>query len=78
MASPVSYSLETFGTETVDPNKILKMIPEVFDLRPAAMIRDLDLLTPTFSATAAYGHFGRADFAWEQLTRLDDVKGALS
>ena len=78
VASPVSYSLETFGTETVDPNKILKMIPEVFDLRPAAMIRDLDLLTPTFSATAAYGHFGRADFAWEQLTRLDDVKGALS
>ncbi|WP_336249615.1 methionine adenosyltransferase [Stomatohabitans albus] len=71
VASPVSYSLETFGTETVDPDKILNAIPEVFDLRPAAMIRDLDLLTPTFSATAAYGHFGRADFPWEQMTRLD-------
>lgn len=78
VASPVSYSLETFGTETVDPDKVLKAIPEVFDLRPAAMIRDLNLLTPTFSATAAYGHFGRADFAWEKLTRLDDLKGAIN
>lgn len=78
VASPVSYSLETFGTETVDPDKILDVIPEIFDLRPAAMIRDLDLLKPIFSETSAYGHFGRAEFTWEQLTRLEQLQRAFS
>ena len=55
------------------------MIDEVFDLRPAAIIRDLDLRRPIYRRTAAYGHFGRSDkeFSWEHLNRLDDVKSAL-
>ena len=54
-------------------------MPEVFDLRPAAIIRDLDLRRPIYKRTAAYGHFGRSDkeFTWERLNRLDDVKRAL-
>jgi S-adenosylmethionine synthetase len=79
VARPVSIMVETFGTETVDPRRIESMINEVFDLRPAAIIRDLDLRQPIFRRTAAYGHFGRSDkeFSWEHLTRLDDVKRAL-
>jgi S-adenosylmethionine synthetase len=53
------------------------MVREVFDLRPGAIVRDLDLKRPIYGATAAYGHFGRAEFPWEQLSRLDDVKAAL-
>ena len=79
VARPVSIMVETFGTETVDPLKISAMIQEVFDLRPAAIIRDLDLRKPIYRRTAAYGHFGRSDkeFTWEHLGRLDDVKSAL-
>jgi len=79
VARPVSIMVETFGTEVVDPRKIEAMIDDVFDLRPAAIIRDLDLRQPIFRRTAAYGHFGRSDkeFSWEHLTRLDDVKRAL-
>ena len=79
VARPVSVMVETFGTETVDPAKISTAVQEVFDLRPAAIIRDLDLRRPIFQRTAAYGHFGRSDkaFTWERLTRLDDVKSAL-
>ncbi len=79
VARPVSIMVETFGTEAVDPRRIEAMIDEVFDLRPAAIIRDLDLRQPIFRRTAAYGHFGRSDkeFSWEHLTRLDDVKRAL-
>ncbi len=80
VARPVSIMVETFGTETVDPRSIEAMVDEVFDLRPAAIIRDLDLRKPIFRRTAAYGHFGRSDkeFSWEHLSRLDDVKRALS
>jgi len=80
VARPVSVMVETFGTETVDPAKISTAVQEVFDLRPAAIIRDLDLRRPIFQRTAAYGHFGRSDkaFTWERLTRLDDVKSALA
>ncbi|MEW6152522.1 MAG: methionine adenosyltransferase [Actinomycetota bacterium] len=80
VAHPVSVMVETFGTETVDPRAIEKMVGEVFDLRPAAIIRDLDLRKPIFRRTAAYGHFGRSDkeFSWEHLNRLDDVKQALA
>jgi S-adenosylmethionine synthetase len=79
VARPVSIMVETFGTETVDPQKIAKMANEVFDLRPAAIIRDLDLRKPIYRKTAAYGHFGRSEkeFTWERLSRLDDVKRAL-
>ncbi len=71
--------VETFGTEQVDPLRIAEMVHEVFDLRPAAIIRDLDLRRPIYRKTAAYGHFGRSDkeFTWEHVNRLDDVKAAL-
>ena len=79
VARPVSVMVETFGTERVDPAKIESMVQEVFDLRPAAIIRDLDLRRPIYRKTAAYGHFGRGDkeFTWERTNRLDDVKSAL-
>jgi S-adenosylmethionine synthetase len=80
VARPVSIMVETFGTETVDPIAIQHAIDEVFDLRPAAIIRDLDLRRPIYRRTAAYGHFGRneKEFSWEHTTRLDDFKSALS
>ena len=80
MAHPVSILVETFGTETVDPAKIVEGVREVFDLRPAAIVRDLDLKRPIYRKTAAYGHFGRTnpDFTWEQLSKLDDFKAALA
>jgi S-adenosylmethionine synthetase len=79
VARPVSLLVETFGTETVDPAKITAAINQVFDLRPAAIIRDLNLRRPIYRKTAAYGHFGRneKEFSWEQLSRLDDFKSAL-
>jgi len=79
VARPVSVMVETFGTETVDPVKISKTVQDVFDLRPAAIIRDLDLRKPIYKRTAAYGHFGRSEkeFSWERTTKLDDVKRAL-
>jgi S-adenosylmethionine synthetase len=78
-AAPVGLFVETFGTEAVDPIKIEKVIPEVFDLRPGAIIRDLDLLRPIYAQTAAYGHFGRTDIElpWEQLNKVDDLKRAI-
>ena len=79
MAHPVSIMVETFGTNTVDPAAIERSVREVFDLRPAAIVRDLDLKRPIFRKTAAYGHFGRdlPDFSWEQLSRLGDFKAAI-
>jgi len=75
-AAPVGLFVETFGTETVDPSKIQQAISQVFDLRPAAIIRDLDLLRPIYKQTAAYGHFGRPelDLPWERTDRADDLK----
>jgi S-adenosylmethionine synthetase len=80
VARPVSLMVETFGSETVDPLAIAKAVDEVFDLRPAAIVRDLDLRRPIFRRTAAYGHFGRSDkeFTWESLSKLEDFKRALS
>jgi len=81
MAHPVSVFVETFGTETVDRKAIEKAVDDVFDLRPAAILRDLDLRRPIYKATAAYGHFGRhaADgmFPWERNDRVDELKSAL-
>ncbi|MGH3666592.1 MAG: methionine adenosyltransferase, partial [Egibacteraceae bacterium] len=78
VAHPVSVSLETFGTETHDPEKILAGIHDVFDLRPAAIIADLPLRRPNFRAAAAYGHFGRDGgmFSWERTDRADDLRAA--
>jgi S-adenosylmethionine synthetase len=77
-AHPVSLFVETFGTENVPVERIEKAISEVFDLRPAAIIRDLDLLRPIYQQTAAYGHFGRelADLRWESTDRAQDLKNA--
>ena len=80
VAHPLSIFVETFGTETVDPSQIEKAVREVFDLRPAAILRDLDLRRPIFRETAAYGHFGRTSdegFTWEQTNKVDDLKSAL-
>ncbi|MFI9642529.1 methionine adenosyltransferase [Micromonospora sp. NPDC051925] len=78
-AHPVSLFIETFGTETVPVAAIEKAVGEVFDLRPAAIIRDLDLLRPIYAQTAAYGHFGRElpDLAWESTDRAADLKSAI-
>ncbi|MFI5035195.1 MAG: methionine adenosyltransferase [Acidimicrobiales bacterium] len=80
VARPVSVLVETFGTERVDRAKIAKAVDAIFDLRPAAIIRDLDLRRPIYLRTAAYGHFGRGDhsFTWEQTPRVDDLRRELS
>jgi S-adenosylmethionine synthetase len=77
-AAPVGLYVETFGTAAVDDAVIIDAIRSVFDLRPAAIIRDLDLLRPIYAQTAAYGHFGRElpDFTWERLDRVDDLRSA--
>jgi S-adenosylmethionine synthetase len=77
-AEPVGVFVETFGTAAIDVEKIEQAIGEVFDLRPAAIIRDLDLLRPIYAQTAAYGHFGRElpDFTWERTDRVDALRKA--
>jgi S-adenosylmethionine synthetase len=77
-AHPVGFYVDCFGTETVPVSTIQKAVQEVFDLRPAAIIRDLDLLRPIYAQTAAYGHFGRElpDFTWERTDRVDALKSA--
>jgi S-adenosylmethionine synthetase len=79
MARPVSVLLETFGTEEADKAAIERAVFEIFDLRPAAIIRDLDLRKPKYKATAAYGHFGRRGeaFTWEHTDRVNELKSAL-
>ena len=78
-AQPVGLFVETFGTETVPINKIQEAVLQVFDLRPAAIIRDLDLLRPIYSKTSAYGHFGRElkEFTWESTSRVDALRAAI-
>ena len=79
VAKPVSLLVETFGTEAVSPAAIAAAVSELFDLRPAAIDRDLNLRRPIYKKTAAYGHFGRndSDFTWEHTPRVDDLKSAL-
>jgi len=78
-AAPVGLYVETFGTAHVDESSIIDAIREVFDLRPAAIIRDLDLLRPIYSATSTYGHFGRElpAFTWERTDRVADLRAAV-
>ena len=77
-AQPVGLFVETFGTGVRPDSDIQAAVLDVFDLRPAAIIRDLDLLRPIYTATAAYGHFGRElpDFSWERTDRADALKAA--
>lgn len=77
-ARPVGLYVETFGTHHIDPERIERAINDAFDLRPAAIIRDLDLLRPIYAGTAAYGHFGRErpEFSWESLDRVGELKAA--
>lgn len=80
VAHPVSVMVDTFGTSTVDPEAIADAVRNVFDLRPGAIIAELDLRRPIYKRTAAYGHFGRTDadgFTWERTDRVDDLKSAL-
>jgi S-adenosylmethionine synthetase len=79
-AQPVGVFVETFGTETVAVQKIQDAVTTVFDLRPAAIIRDLNLLRPIFSQTAAYGHFGRElpNFTWESTSRVEALRAAVN
>lgn len=80
VARPVSVMVETYNTEKVDRVKIEECIKEVFDLRPAAIIKNLDLLRPIYRKTASYGHFGRndRDFTWERLDKVEDIKNFLN
>ncbi len=79
MAHPISVMVETFDTATVDPDAIAPAVREIFDLRPAAILDQLDLRRPVFKQTAAYGHFGRTGggFTWESTERVDALKSAL-
>ena len=77
VAEPVSIRCELFGTGKVDEDALTAAIREVFDLRPAGIIRDLELKRPCFRQTAAYGHFGRPEFAWERTNRVDALKKKL-
>ncbi|MGI8866072.1 MAG: methionine adenosyltransferase, partial [Rubrobacteraceae bacterium] len=78
VAQPVSIMIDTFGTETIDHATVQSLVEEHFDLRPGAIIRDLDLRKPVYAATAAYGHFGRSEpgFTWEDTSRADDLRRA--
>lgn len=78
VAHPLNINVETFGTGTVSDDKIVDAISQVFDLRPGAIIRDLDLRKPVYQQTAAYGHFGRddLDLTWEKTNRVDELKAA--
>ena len=79
-AQPVGFYVDAFGTETVPLETIRKAVLEVFDLRPAAIVRDLDLLRPIYAQSAAYGHFGREldDFTWEKTDRAEALKAAVT
>lgn len=77
-AHPVSFVLDAFGTSEVDPVRLQETVRELFDFRPAAIIRELDLRRPIYRETAAYGHFGRKGFPWEETDRVEDLRRALA
>ena len=77
VAKPVGVNVNTFGTGVVDDGKLAKAITQVFDMRPRALIEELDLLRPIYRPTAAYGHFGRPEFSWEQTPRVEQLQGAV-
>ena len=80
IAEPLSFSVETFGTGVIDDDKITAIVKEIFDLRPAAIIEQLDLLRPIYKNTASYGHFGRCNseiFTWEKTDKVDEIKSKI-
>ena len=79
VSKPLSIMVDTFGTANVAEDKIVEAVEKTFDLRPGAIIRDLDLRRPIYEKTAAYGHFGRedADFTWEKTDRVEELKSSL-
>jgi len=77
VANPVSIHVDTFGTGRIEDDKIAALVREHFDLRPKAIIQNLDLLRPIYTPTAAYGHFGRPDFSWEHTDKAEELKAAL-
>jgi S-adenosylmethionine synthetase len=77
VARPVGLYVESFGTGILPDERIADLVLEVFDLRPGAIIRDLDLLKPIYRPTAAYGHFGRNEFSWEQTNRIKDLQSLI-
>jgi S-adenosylmethionine synthetase len=77
VAEPVSVMVDTFGTSTVDEDKIAKAVRNVFGLKPHEIVAHLDLLKPIYQATAAYGHFGRPEFSWERTDKKDELRTAL-
>ena len=78
IAKPVSINVNTFGTGKVAEERLVQLVEEVFDLRPKAIIQQLDLLRPIYKKTAAYGHFGRElpEFTWERTDKAEDLKSA--
>ncbi len=80
VAKPVSISVDTFGTGKTSDDRVVEIINKVFDLRSAAIIRDLDLKRPIYKSTAVHGHFGRTDIElpWEHLDKVDEIKKELS
>jgi S-adenosylmethionine synthetase len=77
-AHPVSFVVDSFGTSEVDPEALERAVLDLFDFRPAGIIRTLDLLRPIYRETACYGHFGRKGFTWEETDRADDLRRAVS
>lgn len=76
VAEPVSIYVNSYGTGVIPDDRIGRIIQEVFDLRPRSIIEDLDLLKPIYLSTAAYGHFGRSQFSWEALDKVEDIRNA--
>ena len=74
VAEPMSFLVETYGTEKVDINKLTEAVNKTFDMRPKAIIDRLDLLKPIYAPSSAYGHFGRDIFPWEKLDKLEELK----
>ena len=77
VAEPVSISVNDFGTSKIGPEALEKIVRATWNLRPARIIKDLDLLRPIYSKTASYGHFGRPEFSWEKLDKVDAIKSQL-
>ena len=75
-AEPTSININTFGTGKVSDEKLIAAVKQVFDFRPGKIIQNLDLLRPIYRATASYGHFGRTEFPWERLDKIDALKQA--
>jgi S-adenosylmethionine synthetase len=75
-AHPVSLSIDSFGTHQVDPSRLIEVVRDLFDFRPAAIIHHLDLRRPIYRETAAYGHFGRKGFPWEETDKVDELRRA--